>query len=261
MARPALRSRFDWSDCRARLAQQRWNIAICLCLFLLAAPVARAGNFSVNPIRVELSASQTSAVIHVDNQGDSTVTVEARTLAWSQSKGKDQLASTRDIIVTPQIFRLKPGASQVLRIGALRKPDATQELSYRLMLEEIPAPPAPDFKGLQVALRISLPVFLKPRADAKEKVDVALSLNPDRQLRLNLSNSGNAAAHFSEIALFSEDDTDKLIAGLTASTYVLPGQQRELLLKPASFDTDKKILIKARTTAGPVEFHAVPVSR
>jgi len=135
---------------------------ILLATLSAVVPSALAGSFSVNPVRVELSAQRSSAVVQVENTGSSEVTVEARTFAWAQPDGKDQLSTTREVIVTPQVFRLKAGATQLLRIGALRKPDQSKEMPYRLVLEEIPPPPAPDVKGLQVALRISIPVFLHP---------------------------------------------------------------------------------------------------
>ncbi len=91
-------------------------------------------------------------------------------MAWAQKDGKDQLTPTRELIATPPIFNLKAGTTQLIRIGMLRKVDLEKELIYRLILEEIPPPPAPDFKGLQVALRIGLPVFIKPDTSAQQFV-------------------------------------------------------------------------------------------
>ena len=261
MTRSAICSLLHRFDCRALLSLPALMLIAGLFHLIVVSPAAFAGSFGINPIRVDLSSSQPSAVIHVDNHGDSEVTVEARSFIWAQADGKDQLTLTRDIIVTPQIFRIKPGATQVLRIGTLRKPDPSQEIPYRLTLEEILPPPPPDLKGVRVALRISMPVFLKPVVEAKEKIEAAISIGEGAQLKLRLANSGNASAHFSEILLFDEDKPDKLIASQIASTYVLPGQQREILLKTTAFDAAKKILIKAKTHAGPVEFHAVPVAR
>ena len=96
---------------------------ILLATLSAVVPNALAGSFSVNPVRVELSAQRSSAVVQVENTGSGEVTVEARTFAWAQPDGKDQLSTTREVIVTPQVFRLKAGATQLLRIGALRKPD------------------------------------------------------------------------------------------------------------------------------------------
>jgi fimbrial chaperone protein len=101
---------------------------ILLATLSTVVPSALAGSFSVNPVRVELSAQHSSAVVQVENTGSSEVTVEARIFAWVQPDGKDQLSTTREVIVTPQVFRLKTGATQLLRIGALRKPDQSKEM-------------------------------------------------------------------------------------------------------------------------------------
>ena len=55
-----------------------------LMLVAVTSPNAQAGAFAVNPVRVELSAQRSSAVLQVENTGSSEVTVEARTFAWSQ---------------------------------------------------------------------------------------------------------------------------------------------------------------------------------
>jgi fimbrial chaperone protein len=251
------------------LISERWLYSRALFVFLSAFRIlllaalgmvvtaASAGSFSVNPVRVELSAQRSSAVVQVENTGSTELTVEARTFVWAQPEGKDQLSTTREVIVTPQVFRMKAGATQLLRIGALRKPDQFNELPYRLVLEEIPPPPAPDLKGLQVALRISMPVFLRPPVEAKDKIDVVITAENDRQLRLIFSNTGNASAALSNLSISEEDSPDQLIATHSGVTYVLAGQRRELILDSKRFNPDKKILIRARSPAGPVTLHAV----
>ena len=230
---------------------------ILLATLSAVVPSALAGSFSVNPVRVELSAQRSSAVVQVENTGGSEVTVEARTFAWAQPDGKDQLSTTREVIVTPQVFRLKAGATQLLRIGALRKPDQSIEMAYRLVLEEIPPPPGPDVKGLQVALRISIPVFLRPPVEAKDKIDVAITAESDRQLRLVFSNSGNASAAFSNLSISEEESPDQLIAAHGGVIYMLAGQRRELVLDSKRYSPDKKLLIRAQSPTGPVTLHAV----
>jgi CBS domain containing-hemolysin-like protein len=46
------------------------------------------------------------------------------------------------------------------------KPDPVNEIAYRLVLDEIPPPPEPGFKGLQVALKINFPIFVQPLTEA-----------------------------------------------------------------------------------------------
>ena len=228
-----------------------------LVLVAVTSPNALAGAFAVNPVRVELSAQRSSAVLQVENTGSSEVTVEARTFAWSQSEGKDQLSPTREVIITPQVFRLKAGGTQLLRIGALRKPDPLKEMPYRLVLEEIPPPPAPDIKGLRVALRISIPVFLRPPVDTKDKIDVVARQETPQQLRLIFSNTGNASAVFSKLSVSHTDTPDELLASHGSVIYVLPSQRRELVLDSKAIDLTKNLLIRARTPTGLVNLDAV----
>ncbi len=218
---------------------------------------ARAGSFSVNPVRVELSAQRMSAVVEVENTSSGEVTVEARTFSWSQHSGKDQLSPTREIIVTPQVFRLKSGAKQLLRLGLLRKPDPLTELPYRLLIEEIPPPPSAEVKGLRVALRISIPVFLRPPVEAKEKMSVVLRRENDQQVRVFFSNAGNAAAALSNLSLSEQQSPQQVIATHSGVIYLLPGQQRELLLNSTRLPVDQPILIQAQSPSGPVALHAV----
>ena len=187
--------------------------------------------------------------------------MEARTFAWSQPEGKDQLSPTREVIITPQVFRLKAGATQLLRIGALRKPDPLKEMPYRLVLEEIPPPPSPDVKGLQVALRVSIPVFLRPPVDTKDKIDVVARQETPQQLRLTFSNTGNASAVFSKVSVSQTDTPDELLASHGSVIYVLPSQRRELVLDSKAIDLTKNLLIRARTPTGLVNLDAVVETR
>lgn len=219
-----------------------------------------AGSFSVNPVRIELSALEPNAVIHVENTGSKSVTVQLTTMAWSQVDGRDQLRPTRELLSTPQIFTLKAAAMQVVRVGSLRKPDPRQVLAYRLLLEEIPAPASPDFKGFQVALKISMPVFLKPAQEVREQLEIAMNLQSDKQLTLALSNTGDGVAHWSGFTLHDDAFPDRVLASYPGAVYVLPGQRRQLSLFVPDIGTGTKVMIRAATRGSLVEFHGLPVS-
>ena len=110
--------------------------------FLIVVPnFVHAGSFSVTPLRIELSKSESIRIINLQNLESKPVTVQLYVMAWSHNDGSDQYTPTRDVIVTPQIFHLRANGLQIIRAGLLRKPDVSEELSYRLFIEEIPAPP------------------------------------------------------------------------------------------------------------------------
>ncbi len=215
-----------------------------------------AGNFSVTPTRIELSDKHSRAVIQINNPTDEPVSLQLRLLAWSQIDGKDQLQSTRDILATPQIVTIKARATQLVRVGALRKADLKSELAYRLFLEEIPAPMPPDFKGLQVLLKVSVPVFLLPINPKPEKFEASLSAIEPNLVSLRIVNLGNVSVHLRDISLHPADSPESTLATSHGSLYVLPNQQGSIVFNATKLDSGKKFLIKATTPSGSVQFDA-----
>ncbi len=134
-----------------------------------------------------------SAALTVRND-DREVLVQAEVMLWEQVDGEDRLTPTRDLLVSPAVFTLPPNGSQLVRV-ALRNPpaDTTRELSYRLILQEVPQPANPDFTGLQVTLRLSVPVFVA----AQERPDPRLALvrrpQPATSLRAHRAELGRRA--------------------------------------------------------------------
>ncbi len=228
---------------------------------LVWASHAQAGSFTVNPVRVELSAAAPTAVLQVENIERSPITIQLSTMAWAQPAGNDELQPSRDILATPQIFTLKPGATQILRIGLMRKPDAAQELGYRLLMEEIPPPPAPDFRGLQVALRVSLPVFVKPATEGRPRLTASIERRAEQHWHLTLTNHGNAAARLQGLTVHPTRDPQQTLAAYPSAVYVLPGQRRELAFRPAESSLDDVMLIKAVMHGTPLELHATPAGQ
>ena len=219
-----------------------------------------AGSFNINPVRILLSSSVATEVLHVTNSGNSDVTVQLQTKLWSQNNGEDELKSTRDLIATPQIFNLKAGTSQIVRIGLAKKPDFSREMTYRLILEEIPPPLEPGFQGLRLALRISLPVFVRPSGQSAQSVEAHIaqqnSSAPDA-LSLELINTGRTHIQFLNFKIHPADDPEELLATLEKNIYLLAGQKRQISLKTyKQLPSTSAILIRAETSAGKVEFHA-----
>lgn len=229
-------------------------LLLCLCL----PDISHAGSFHVTPVKVMLSSETTTYVLKVENSGAANVTLQLKTLAWSQQAGRDQLQPTREVLVTPPLFNLKSGATQIVRVGLMRKPDTNRELSYRLLLEEIPPPPAADFKGVQVALRIGIPIFVTPLSAAKQNLSFTALHAPDGQLRLAVANRGLAHAQITGLTLHLSKPEDSLVASYLSPAYVLPGQERELILKPekALPATDTRLAVRAQTSYGLVESYA-----
>ena len=238
-----------------------WKIILTLGLLALCqAPQVFAGSFNINPVRIQLSPTSTSEVLHVTNSGKKDVTIQLQSLQWLQQDGEDQLKATRDLITTPQIFNLKAGATQIIRIGLVKKIDSTSESAYRLIIEEIPPPPEPGFQGLQLALRISLPVFVKPAGQADQSLEVRIapqSMTSTEQIAFELINTGRIHVQLLNLTIHPADNREELLATLEKKIYLLAGQKRKITLQFKNpIRSSDILLIRAETSTGKLELHA-----
>jgi len=182
-----------------------------------AAPAAPAGaaSLEVAPISTEFQPGQMAAVLTVTNRGDARAGVQVRAFRWTQPGGRDLLAPTQELLVSPPLFEMAPGASQAVRL-VLRRAAEAPESAYRLLLDEIPAA-ASGTQSVRLSLRLSLPVFARATPGGASELEwrwagdrvVVANRGTRRAQMANLSVAGGAALRGPEIP------------------YVLAGAERE----------------------------------
>jgi fimbrial chaperone protein len=232
---------------------------ISLAFFFLWSLIAgAAGTFSVSPVRVELAAGRATVALTVKNDGDGPTVIQTQVVAWSQQDGEDVYTQTNEVLATPPIFTVAPGAAQIARVALRREPDAGRELAYRIFLQEVPDPPRPGFQGLQMALRISIPIFVEAKKPQELQLDWSAQREPGGELRLSLSNVGGKHVQVYDLNIGSVDNAAPVYSNRSAS-YVLPGQRRSWLLKPLERQTltGDRVRVHALTDAGRVETEIV----
>jgi len=206
--------------------------ASCLGLAILglgSAPVL-AGSFSVSPMRIALSAGRPVAALEVHNDGAEASVLQLELLGWTQADNADVYAETTEVLATPPILTVPPGGSRVVRIGLRRAPDRDRELTYRLYIQEVPPPLAADFQGLRMTLRVGVPVFVAATAKPAPQLHWRSAAAADGQVKLTLTNSGNEHVKITDLEL-SFADGARSSGVQRVSTYVLPGQSRDWLVK------------------------------
>ena len=202
--------------------------------FVLCTGIASAGSIGVSPVRVTLSDSQRIGSFSVRNDGAEPVTMQMELLSWLQREGSDVFATTRELLANPPIFTIPAGGSQLVRVGLRRIADAQRELSYRVIMQELPPPPSPDFMGTQMLVSISLPVFVLPVVDAEPVLRWQATRTSQGSLKISLTNNGNAHIQIKNFSL-SLLDSEQPWVTLQSSDYVLAGQSRDWIL-PDSAD-------------------------
>jgi fimbrial chaperone protein len=221
----------------------------------IASTAAFAGSFDVNPIRVDLTGQSRTGTVTVRNSGSDPVVVQVSVQAWSQAAGKDVLADTKEMIVSPPIVTIPSGKEQIIRVGLRRAPDTQRELAYRMFLQEVPPPPRPGFQGLIVALRVGLPIFVQPRSGTAKGILLwNLSMPSGDTLRLNCDNTGSGHIQISTIELFRAAEKEP-VAAFSGLAYILPGQVRDwdLKLREPSLKRGERLRMKVSTDAGSIE--------
>lgn len=225
--------------------------------FGLSSAPAHAGTFSVSPVRVELSAREQTGALTIRSQQDTPVVVQAEGLLWEQADGQDKLSPTKDVLVSPAVFTLPANGSQLVRVALRRPADAKRELSYRLILTEVPPEADPGFTGLNVALRLSLPIFVEATAPSPAQLDWSAVRTSNGALAVTARNAGNSHARVLTFAVAPAEGPGQAIDQQMAA-YILPGQARTWTLDNNQNDGTtgaawRRLRVKGVTEAGDFE--------
>jgi len=215
-----------------------------------------AGSYMVKPVRIELSARQLRSTMQIQNLGEEPITIQAHIAAWNAKGVEEILSDNDDILLNPPIFTVPVGHTQYLRLGLRHPPRGTTEATYRLILEQVPGPPKPDFMGINTLLKISVPIFVKPRIPAPQLAWM-LERVSDQEMRLAVENRGNAHVQIRKFAVtVSGSDAASFVQD--TATYVLPNARKEWLIHNEMLAAAGKLLLLGQTDNGDLREDLVP---
>jgi fimbrial chaperone protein len=190
-------------------------------LVLLTGPTAIGQALSVLPVNVLLSPGQKATSLTVTNNGESETAIQIRAYSWSQPDGNDQLTASDEVVASPPLATMAPGASQVVRLILRQSPEG-REATYRILLDQIPPPAQPGV--VNIVLRMSIPIFAQPAIRSFADVQFHLERNAG-QIYLVGFNAGNLHESIRDIVLTTSDGR-KLKPESNASPYILAGVTR-----------------------------------
>jgi fimbrial chaperone protein len=137
--------------------------ALAACFALLKLGPAQAQGLTVLPVNIEMPAGQLTTTMTIINNGTAETSVQIRALAWTQSDGTEQVTPSDEVMASPPIATIAPGATQIVRLVLSKEPTG-KEATYRLLLDQIPPVAAPG--TVRLALRLSIPIFAQPATRA-----------------------------------------------------------------------------------------------
>jgi len=209
----------------------------------------------VEPVRIELSAQQPTSAITITNEGDQPTSIQVQVVAWTQVEGKDVYTPTKELIISPPIFTIHSKQEQIVRVALRQVSEFQGEATYRINLQELTTVPQGTSSVVQVALRVSIPIFIQmQKGVAVPKMIWHVERSSDSTLIVTLRNHGNAHTQITDLALYLPGK-EQPIASDTVSSYVLAGQGRQWFLKltPTEKINGERLRLKAFTDADKID--------
>lgn len=221
--------------------------------FLALAWVAGAANaqapgLSLSPVRVDLSATRKADAITVVNTGVTRKALNIEVLRWTQVNGEDVYEPAADLRANPPRLVIEPGATQIVRVGLVRNavlPDATEN-AYRIYFHETPQADDDAGSALKFALRIGIPVFVRPAQPAAAELSWRAA-RENGALKLTATNRGRLHARLADVRV-------RTLGGDVAADgfrYVLAGAGRDWMIPQFS---DQPMSVSALSESGRTEY-------
>jgi fimbrial chaperone protein len=180
---------------------------------------ALAASFSVEPTRIFLK-DVPQIVLKVGNASESEVFIQTELMTWAQQDEKDVYTTSRDILVSPPMFKISPGGEQTVRVRLMRRDASKLERTYRLFLQEVPQARSSQAM-VSTSLKMGVPIFIQPAEIDSAQFVWRVTRTVDG-VRVHVSNTTNSHIQFTGLKLSTADGT--VLSDEKIFTYVLPGQ-------------------------------------
>lgn len=208
------------------------------------------GKIRVTPVRVELFNGETIALLTVKNEGQTPTLIQTELLKWQQANNDEVLTASKDVLVSPPIFKLPALKQQNIRLGLRTKAPANVELAYRIKVSEVPMELDGQEPGLNVLVSFSVPIFVKPKKMVTNFVSHWTAAVQNKQLAITLKNAGNTHEQVKNIKIFNGDS---MLAETNTMAYVLPAQSHQWTLTLSSAIKSHQLKVIAETDHGKTE--------
>ena len=184
------------------------NLRALLLLFIMALlPAAHAANsLMIWPIDPAINPDEKASELWLENRGNATTMMQVRIFSWLQVGGQEQYQTQQQVVASPPMVRLEPGQKQLVRLIKQGAPQAGREMSYRVVLDEIPTPrtPGENQAGLTFQMRYSVPLFVYGSGVTSDSAKPQLSwqqVDSGGKRWLELTNRGNGHARLSNVTI------------------------------------------------------------
>lgn len=212
---------------------------------------ASASGLRLTPLRLDLSASQTSNQIELANFGSEVVPVQVSVHAWSQVDGVDTYTPSKDIFFAPPIVSVPAGGKAIVRFRLRTGAPKDVARPYRVYFHETAPPKVENRGGMSFRLKLGVPLFVMPVKPGSPRLEINGRTRADA-VTLTVANTGQTHAKVLGMELYPAGvnrlDPRGAVAAAShsrkGSNYLLPGSHHEWAIPlPAKADPARHVLL------------------
>lgn len=165
---------------------------IKLFFFLVGiSPYLAMAEYVISPVKVYFNNNEKVASITLKNGNDEEASFQLALYEWKRVNGEDVYEESNALTITPKIFKVAPGDSQLIRVAPKTPAKAGTEKAYRLFLKELPTRQSTENNAVNVVLQFGVPIFVEP---AKKEGNLACNITT-KEKTLNLTCKNNHNQH------------------------------------------------------------------
>jgi len=203
-------------------------LSLVAALSAMAWGMAHAEGLRVAPTSLDIPAPGATETLTLRNGGDAPIVVQARVFRWVQEGGSERYVPTREVVVSPPMTQLAPGATQTVRIIRTAKTRVNDEEAYRVFIDEIPDRSRLRPGQVAFATRLRIPVFFTARGATRADVRWSIRRQGGAAV-LTARNAGQSRLKLADLRLLRNGRTVYRQDGLFG--YVLGGSEMRWVLK------------------------------
>lgn len=228
-------------------------IFVAVTILLSMSSAMAAGGFRVTPTKLEVGARQTGSALTITNLLNQNVTIQIKVMEWTQDGNEQQLELSRDVIFSPPIVNIPPGADQIVRFRLRRGADQFLERAYRVYVQQLQSPSGASSNTIKV--KFGVPLFVKPLQPTEPRYLINVQQQSDRGI-VNITNYGTEHIRVKRVVAFPASaeqirpDFSRAVGATSkpveGSYDILPGASRQWVVPFESF-TDENVKYRLET--------------
>lgn len=201
-------------------------ITMTLAASVWTSPSTRAaGAINIQPTRLQLTANSRFTSFTLTNPGDLPLVFQIQTQSWTQKGNRDIVTGTNDLIVAPPVLSIDAGASRVVRLALRDVRPGDRELTYRILITQVPD--KTKFHGLRFIYQLNVPLYVAPVAGPEIKTRFSARLDGSGHLvRVTVQNSGTVHFIVEQLRLFGGFAANVPLGEVQVNSSVLAGASR-----------------------------------